>query len=191
MKSDPAWFYSSLSQVTAAVVGFMGGFVFLRLQDVMAMWRDLAFRQTARELDWLAAKRSIRKRKESSTAVPAELETAERRAWVELWVTLKEREGIEMPRSLGLLGLLLTLLLGLGAVAPLLLLGAPGNGQQAALIVPWSLLVVVFVWVNYWRTRIIFKWLKSLTVTPSAQKEYEREEEGGQGTTLGFREESV
>jgi hypothetical protein len=29
--ADPSWFYSSLSQVTAAIVGFLGGFLILRL----------------------------------------------------------------------------------------------------------------------------------------------------------------
>jgi hypothetical protein len=31
--ADPGWFSSSLAQVTAAIVGFLGGFVILRLLD--------------------------------------------------------------------------------------------------------------------------------------------------------------
>lgn len=39
--ADPSWFYSSLSQVTAAIVGFVGGFLILRLQQLMRDWRSL------------------------------------------------------------------------------------------------------------------------------------------------------
>jgi hypothetical protein len=38
--ADPAWFYSSLSQVTAALVGFFGAALILRLQRNRERWRD-------------------------------------------------------------------------------------------------------------------------------------------------------
>jgi hypothetical protein len=37
--ADPSWFYSSISQVTA-VVGFLGGFVIVRLVAFMSDWRE-------------------------------------------------------------------------------------------------------------------------------------------------------
>jgi hypothetical protein len=40
--ADPGWFYSSLAQVTAAIVGFLGGFVILRLLDFTKEWRETA-----------------------------------------------------------------------------------------------------------------------------------------------------
>lgn len=35
---DPSWFYSSLAQSSAAVVGFVGAFLIFRIQDYMASW---------------------------------------------------------------------------------------------------------------------------------------------------------
>ena len=41
---QPQWFYSSLARVTAAIVGFVGGFLLVRLLEVMRDWSGLVDR---------------------------------------------------------------------------------------------------------------------------------------------------
>jgi hypothetical protein len=36
--TDPSWFYSSIAQSTAALVGFVGGFYIFRLQTYLSEW---------------------------------------------------------------------------------------------------------------------------------------------------------
>lgn len=187
---DPAWFYSSLSQVTAAMVGFIGGFVFLRLQHSITAWKEIgdALRET--QMAWLKVRMSIRLREEASTAVPAELRAELRRAWVDLWYTAKTRELQKPPWELALWALLLLALSAVGIVRPLLDLSAPTQPTQLNYLVPWSGIVLAFVVLGSVRAMMVLRKLKSIQLVPAAQREYEREETEGEGRTLGFKKES-
>ncbi len=188
--NDPAWFYSSLAQVTAAFIGFVGGFIFLRLQQIFAGWRDLALRLQAAQMAWITARRNIRKRTEANIAVLPEMDTEVRRTWVELWFILKQRQIASLPRNLGLWVVLLLALSIVGIIGPLIALQEPVLSTRVVFLVPWSALVLSFVLLGYAQARTFLSRLKSVAILPSTQKEFDREEQSGKGVTLGFKEET-
>jgi hypothetical protein len=58
---DPAWFFSSLAQATAALVGFVGGFSFYRLHGYIAEWTAAARELGTQQRRWPAARRDVRR----------------------------------------------------------------------------------------------------------------------------------
>ncbi|HVE95050.1 MAG TPA: hypothetical protein VNB24_09030 [Acidimicrobiales bacterium] len=173
---DPEWFYSSTAQATAALVGFAGAFLLLRLQDYMAHWRSRARELASAQSAWASAdliveaqERTWRKAaKGRQTRPPREqyVSRADERvcdeAWRRLRPLLDEQDSDKFPMELWVATALVGLLYTLGCVVPLLLLGSPNNSQQLLVVGLVSALVVVFGLFMLCRARVAFReWLKT------------------------------
>ena len=143
--SDPQWFYSSLAQVSAGLVGLLGGFLLVRLSSYIAEWRDRRTALLRLEREWHAAERAaLRTTARDTTTREAAREARERTedAWFALRVAADERETARFPGELVLTLVVLAALLASGVVAPLVALGAPGNTEQVVYVAVIALLVV-------------------------------------------------
>ncbi|HEX8004313.1 MAG TPA: hypothetical protein VF519_16625 [Mycobacteriales bacterium] len=126
---SPEWFYSSLAQVTASLVGFLGAFLLVRLSSYIADWRDAASALDRLQRSWSIAHTS----------------GLHERAYEALWelrVLDDRRQAERFPREIPAVFALVGLVFGVGVVLPLLALGAPSNAAQAAYLGPVALLVV-------------------------------------------------
>lgn len=126
---SPEWFWSSLAQVTASLVGFLGAFLLVRLSTYVAGWRE-----AANDLDRLQRSWSI-----AHASGPSE--RAEEALW-ELRILDDRRRDERFPREIPAILLLLGLVFVVGVVLPLMALGAPGNATQSLYVVPIGLLVL-------------------------------------------------
>jgi hypothetical protein len=153
---DASWFYSSLSQVTAAIVGFVGGFLVLRLLDFIRDWGSLLARLESSQSEWSNASAYADHEKGDSTAA----RQRESLLWTVLYRTIQERHEAKMPSEILVGGALLLLLMGVGVVWPLASLRAPSNGTQSMFLVPFNGLVLAFAVLMYVRGRAALKKLK-------------------------------
>lgn len=130
---QPQWFYSSLAQVTAAIVGFVGGFLLLRLLEVMREWSALSDRLGERQRRWSRAQH-----REDQYDQIHEMKTGPYKgerlrlanevsdAWSDLYETIQEQRGAKMPSDLlWSLGLIVLVAYAF-ALGPLLALDHPG-----------------------------------------------------------------
>ena len=172
-----AWFYSSLSQVTAAIVGFIGGFLILRLLNVMSEWRELQARLDRSQRAWQRAriKREATPIGEIIGPLP-EAYQREDEAWDELYRAIKERNRTAFPKEFMLGGALLLGLLTVGTVAPLMALGFPNNRLQMVFLAPWSLLVLTFGVLIALRARGTLSQLESFPLLKSTEAELDDQE---------------
>jgi len=139
---NPGWFYSSLAQVTAAIVGFLGGFIILRLTGFMSEWRETADTITTISAAY-HAKRNEKKRAQGDPATTPGIESEEDRLWSELVRLLKRRDRAEFPRVVKWLAGGLLALTAVGIVWPLVALDGPSNLEQSTFLVSWSLVVLL------------------------------------------------
>ena len=139
--SDAQWFYSSLAQVSAALIGLLGGFLLVRLSSYIAEWRDARGRLLRLEREWRTATAATL-RAQAAGGAAREAREREDDAWYALRVAADEREAARFPRELVVTLVVLAALLVTGVLAPLLALGAPGNAEQGAYVAVIAVLVV-------------------------------------------------
>lgn len=130
--SEPQWFYSSLAQVTAAIVGFVGGFLLLRLLEVMRDWGSLLDKLQHRQSQWSHAESQERQYDQIHppkigpfTGERLRLTNDESQAWDDLYGTIQERSLATMPRELLFSLAAVTLIAILFSLGPLLFLDHP------------------------------------------------------------------
>lgn len=135
---EPQWFYSSLAQVTAAIVGFVGGFLLLRLLEVMREWSALTDRLRERQTRWSRAsqRRDQYDQGRSPERGPFEgerlkLSYEESDAWSDLYQAIQEQRASKMPNELLWSLGLVTVVAFLFALGPLIALDAPGIVERA------------------------------------------------------------
>jgi hypothetical protein len=170
---DSSWFYSSLSQVTAAIVGFFGGFFILRLLGYMSEWDDLRRRIDSLETGWFPRNVATEGGR-LDPDVEDQVEIEEDRLWMDLVRALDERNRANMHPEMIWGGVLLAVLLGIGTVWPLIALGAPSNRQQWSFLVPWALALLGFGGVMYWRARLVLGDLKAFPLSQRTEREYDQ-----------------
>lgn len=174
----PEWFYSSLSQVTAALVGFIGGFVIIRLSQVVAEWRDVIARLKTREDEWVWAR--IYAAQVDATSVPdtgpyegeqARAHHAVSRSWSALYEVIEEQRSARFPFELIVTAIFLIGFLFVGTVWPLSELEEPGS--KLRWLVPWSILLLcLFAAVFGMTWRVLWK-LRATKLAVRTQTELE------------------
>ena len=138
---DPQWFYSSLAQVTAALVGFLGSFLLLRMQTYIGEWRSQLILLQERQRQWRYAQgeygqhrlqiyRKAMKEKAAPPDPDRAIERPAEEAWRELSALIARRNAEQFPTELTWLLAGLGVVLATGIVAPLVALGEPSNGEQ-------------------------------------------------------------
>lgn len=185
---QPQWFYSSLAQVTAALVGFIGGFLLLRLLEVMREWKTLLDRLQDRQSKWSRAERLEWHYDQTHESKLGPYQGEKLRlnndtsdSWSALYDTLQERSAAKMPvELLASLGAVTTIALVFG-LGPLLALDHPSFSERMAwtggLATGLSLVAVLLA--NAVRSR--HKQLHSFKIYPHTQghlDEYEAWIEG-------------
>jgi hypothetical protein len=140
--SDPGWFYSSLAQVTAALVGFLGGFLILRLLTLMEGWRTLLGRLAQTDVDW-RWKRTANETEVRGTrsGVPIHVRAEEERLWFELQRLMREKDQASIPKAIWRGVALLGLLSLVGIAWPLMALDAPAGSTRALMLAVCLVLV--------------------------------------------------
>jgi hypothetical protein len=142
---DASWFYSSLAQVTAALVGLLGGFLTLRLLGYMNDWRQLEGRLKLLQNSWVLADLATENNSQLKTPTEqADARREENRLWNELLFSIEERETAVVPREFLWGGLTLFLLLIAGVLLPLLLLDQPDVLEKSGLLALFAALVLLF-----------------------------------------------
>lgn len=183
-QAESAWFYSSLSQVTAAIVGFVGAFLILRLQTHISDWNDLLVRLETGQTRWLLTSDTF--------ALDSRFQLEKGILWAELLRALEEQKRAKMPSEITWGGCLLLALLAMGTAWPLIALQAPDLARKLSFLVPWGVLVLVLVSVMYLRARSVLGQLRRFELSGAAARQYEdyilqmeglvaREEEERQG----------
>lgn len=155
--NDAAWFYSSLAQVSAAVVAFLGGFLLLRLQDYERYWQDVLVRLRMNQARW---------------AQDRDLQPNASFSWNELVRAVEEQKQASVPRHIFWSGGCLALLFITGSVAPLFALRAPSNPAKAWFLLPVAALVLAFVVIAYVRSRKTLAELKAFKLWPLVDGAY-------------------
>lgn len=135
--AQPEWFYSSLAQVTGAIVGFLGGFLLLRLLEVMREWQSLQERLGERQTRW---SRAHSRERAYDQVHPPKLGpfTGERLklsndlsdAWSDLYEVIEERRRARLPADLLWSLALVTLIAFSFALGPLLALEEPSATER-------------------------------------------------------------
>lgn len=148
---DPSWFYSSLAQSSAAVVGFVGAFLIFRIQDYMNNWANDTLNLDAVQRRWSSMKLesdhqeakyddAIRNRyggplPNRADWVDARLSRDLEEAWRSLRPIMDRQRAAAFPTELVVIAGLIGTLFVVGTLAPLLFLGAPNNIEQCLWIV--------------------------------------------------------
>ena len=112
--AEPSWFYSSLAQVTAAIVGFLGGFIILRLLGFMSEWRETADGIRTTGAAWNAKRKELDRAEGDPNTTPA-IESEIDRLWGELVRLLTRRDAARFPRVVSLLTLGMLLMTAVGS----------------------------------------------------------------------------
>ena len=175
--ADPGWFYSSLAQVTAAIVGFLGGFVILRLLDFTKEWRETADDIATTRAAYYAKHRELASAKGSghgTAAIDSEID----RLWGELVRLLRRRDAARFPSVVDRLTYALLALTAVGIIWPLLTLGGPGNGTQLTFLVPWVAIVLLAAPLIAREARRQLELLRGTTLSEQSEAEYVRFVEG-------------
>jgi preprotein translocase subunit Sss1 len=168
---DPGWFYSSLAQVTAAIVGFLGGFIIVRLVGFMSEWRGTAD-QIGTTGAAYNAKRNEKAKAQGNPATTPGIEYDEDRLWNELVRLLRRRDRAEFPRVVKWLALGLLALTGVGIVWPLVELQGPRDLRQWAFLVPWAIVVLLAAFAIAVEALRSLKSLKETTLSPDTEEGY-------------------
>ncbi len=168
-------FYSSLSQVTAAIVGFFGGFLILRLLGYITDWRELRRRLESTQSRWAFMESAAEEgeRRYSDEAFYLQLRAEENRLWSELFRAKQEQGHVEMPVELGFAGVVLAALIGIGVIWPLFALAAPSNHLQSVFLLPWMILMVIFAALMYLKARQAYRELKAFQLWDRVEAQYE------------------
>lgn len=156
--TDPSWFYSALSQVTAAVEAILGGFLVLRLQDYEKSWQDVRVRLEVGQARW-----SHEYLRDQDSGL----------SWYELRRVIEEREQAAMPRHIFWSALCLAFLLAIGSIGPLAALDEPASFIKAWFLAPWAVLAIVFAVITYKRTDQILGQLKEYELWDLVEGYYE------------------
>ena len=187
---DPSWFYSSVAQATAALVGFAGAFMLLRLQENTTRWRTAADQLFELQREWIGADVIVSqqegeywKRVEKMGAerthprefVDPVLERQRDDAWRRLRPLLDRRDQDQFPRELSYLLLVLGLLFMVGCVVPLMLLGAPSTTAQTSVLTPIVVLLLVTGVLMIMLAKRSFTSWKTATVFPRTAGEHEQQ----------------
>jgi len=152
--AGPEWFYTSLAQVTASLVGFLGAFLLVRLSAYIGEWRTSANELHRLQRTWSVAR--------STNAGPR----AEEALW-EIRVLDDRRRGERFPRELPLVFVVLGLVFVVGVVLPLMALAAPAEGTRTAYVLPVALLVVAGAAIMLLAARQAFReWVKAELTEP-------------------------
>ena len=140
--SDPQWFYSSLAQVSAGLVGLLGGFLLVRLSSYIAEWRTARTTLLRLQRDFHAAERAaLLLRVQGSPQERREVSERESAAWYALMTAHSDRAAASFPSELVVTLVVLAGLLAAGVLAPLVALGAPGTTEQVTYVAIIALLV--------------------------------------------------
>jgi hypothetical protein len=143
---DASWFYSSLAQSSAAIVGFLGGFYIYRLLSFMEEWEGRKDRLQSFQQRWASSHHENEAQWDEFTASghtgpvanfpgwDAEITRRERDDWRQLRTALDEQRLARFPSELNVLALLLLALFLVGTVAPLAALEAPAAGEKAVYV---------------------------------------------------------
>lgn len=180
-QGEPAWFFSSLAQVTAAIVAFLGGFLTLRLQDQVKEWRALRIGLVSTQRRWLGAKRAAERfwdqyAKTQGTG-PIEGPTPEldreNETWASLVDLIEEQKQSTLPRFFSIGAVALSMLLVVGVVLPLLDLDAPSDRMQAAYLAIFLLPLVGFASATAFVARAELRAVRTLRLWDRVVAEYE------------------
>ena len=193
---DPSWFYSSLAQSSAAVVGFVGAFLIFRIQDYMASWTRMASEIEALQRRWSLAESQVRSREWSQELSQEQarlirvmtmgtlqddkkfvdaLERQQDDAWRDLRPLLDRRRTDEFPRELAISAALLGALFLAGTLAPLLFLSAPSNGLQVVWLVLVGATVAVIAGAMLYRAKQEFDRFKKVPLYGRVGGEYDHQ----------------
>ncbi len=137
------WFYSTLAEVSATIVGFLGAFLVVRLHASVDEWRrecgrvQQARRVLGRLQDQLGESVSPGDAERAHAALEELLATADRQHLA--------RFPTELTVGAGILGGLLTV----GVIAPMVALDVPEDAVQWALLLPFAALAVLAAGLMY------------------------------------------
>jgi hypothetical protein len=171
--ADPSWFYSSLSQVTAAVVGFLGGFLILRVLAQMSEWKDMKVRLVSLQSAWVVADQAVQTSETHRGNVAFSERAEESRLRSDLFRAIEERASAEMPPEYLRGAAALVALIGVGIIWPLITLGSPDNWEQLYFLGPWTLLLIIFMAYGARQARAALTDLKSLPLWERVEGQYE------------------
>ena len=188
--SDPSWFYSSLAQSSAAVVGFVGAFLIFRIQDYMAAWARMASELQTLQGRWSVAATQVRSQENAwlravrsgevegtqqdhKQFVDSALERQEDEAWRDLRPLLDRRRTEEFPRELVMSAALLGALFLVGTLAPLMFLSSPSNLAQVLWVVLVGAAVAVVAGAMLYRAKQEYDRFKNQLLFSSVLGEYE------------------
>jgi hypothetical protein len=172
LTTDTSWFYSSLAQVSAAIVGLLGGFLTLRLINYINEWRELKNRVGDLQPRWADARLVNRRPKAAPSHEQVFQET---RLWQALKSAIAERDAAAMPREILLAGVVLGLLTGVGVIWPLYSLDAPSTGIQSQYLIPFTALLLAFGVLLYFLARQSLAELKGVELHPEVRRQLEQE----------------
>lgn len=155
---DPSWFYSSLAQSSAAVVGFVGAFLIFRIQDYMASWARMTSEIETLQRRWSAA-----------------TDHQEQEGWRDLRPLLDRRRVDAFPKELGWSAGLLGALFLVGTLAPLMFLSAPANGIQFVWVTVVGGAVTIVAVAMLWRSWQEYKRFKNVPLYRMVEGYYEHQ----------------
>ena len=159
--------------MTAAIVGFLGGFVILRLLDFMREWRGTADSIVTTRAAYYA-KRSELERAEGNPATTPAIESDLDRLWGDLVRLLQRRDAAQFPRVVNRLTTGLLALMAVGIIWPLLALSGPSDLKQLGFLLPWVVIVLLSAPLIAREARKQLHLLKSVTLLPEWEAEYQR-----------------
>ena len=136
---DSAWFFSSLAQVSAGLVGLIGGFVVLRLHDQIGRWQELRTDILLLQSRWVNLDQM-----NPGRPLVREFERERALAWNEFMIAYARGQQAKMPGDLVLALPILFLIFVVGALVPLARLDAPSTGERAVMLATVAGLILVF-----------------------------------------------
>jgi hypothetical protein len=137
------WFYSTLAEVSATIVGFLGAFLVIRLHASMDEWR--------RESRRVEESRRVLARLQEQVRTGVSVRDTERaRAALDELVATADRQHLaRFPAELTVGAVILGGLLSVGVIAPLVALDAPDDAVQVAFLLPFAALSMLAAGVMY------------------------------------------
>lgn len=171
--TDPGWFLSSLSQVTAAIVGLIGGFILLRVAAILARWRNLANQLDLIQHAYWSKRRESSRSKEGVGTSPSAVLAEKDRLWDELLRLVQDRDAARIPRELAVAAVGITLLTAIGVVWPLMELDVPSTGRQLGFVIPWTIVLGGTAFTVVLEARLALKKLRRTRLLDPIQAEYD------------------
>jgi hypothetical protein len=170
--SQASGFYVAVAEVTAAVVGLLGGFLMQRVLSYVHEWQALRRQLEASQASWLRRKEEVGRATDRSGEARRRSQSDVDWLWQELLEALEEKSGAAIPSELKLGAAILGLLFCLGTAAPLLLLGAPTNGAQLIFVIVGISLLASFVWLIARLAAQTLKRVKDFKLSRDASERY-------------------